>query len=181
MTDADTPNTPDESHEDDSAQQPRIGTVVEPQIDDDLEKLLGLKGAKRSGKHFIRVQKELEALDTDGDAKITFKEFAKRLEYVKPPQEPLAPVAQLRRLVGVLAGPVNPVRCDARVRVGLAEGEEVDPGLEGADMVRRAVGEGPVRVARPQFGREVIVPLHVRVEDERAGFWGHGDVHAAWL
>ena len=62
--------------------------------DDDLEKLLGLKGAKRIGKHFIRVQKELEALDTDGDAKITFKEFAKLLEYVKPPQEPLAPVTE---------------------------------------------------------------------------------------
>ena len=62
--------------------------------DDDLEKLLGLKGAKRIGKHFLRVQKELEALDTDGDAKITFKEFAKLLEYVKPPQEPLAPVTE---------------------------------------------------------------------------------------
>ena len=62
--------------------------------DDELEKLLGLKGAKRIGKHFLRVQKELEALDTDGDAKITFKEFAKLLEYVKPPQEPLAPVTE---------------------------------------------------------------------------------------
>ena len=59
-----------------------------------LRQLLGLKGAKRIGKHFIRVQKELEALDTDGDAKITFKEFAKLLEYVKPPQEPLAPVTE---------------------------------------------------------------------------------------
>ena len=53
-----------------------------------------------------------------------------------PPQllQPLAPVAQLRRLVVVLTRPVNPVRRDARVRVGLAEGEEVDPRLERADL-----------------------------------------------
>ena len=43
-------------------------------------------------------------------------------------------------------------------------------------MVRRAVGEGPVRVARPRLGREVVVPLHVRVYDERAGLRGDGDV-----
>ena len=36
MTDADTPNTPDESHEDGSTAQPMIGTVVEQQIDDEL-------------------------------------------------------------------------------------------------------------------------------------------------
>ena len=71
--------------------------------DDELEKLLGLKGAKRIGKHFIRVQKELEALDTDGDAKITFKEFAKLLEYVKPPQEPLAPVTATGPEAGEIA------------------------------------------------------------------------------
>ena len=65
--------------------------------------------------------------------------------------------------------------CNARVRVGLAEGEEVDPGLERPDVLRRAVGEGPVRVARPRLGREVVVPLHVRVDDERAGLWGDGD------
>ena len=53
-----------------------------------------------------------------------------------PPQgqEPLAPVAQLRRLVVVFATAVEPVGRNARVRVGLAEGEEVDPGLEGADL-----------------------------------------------
>ena len=73
------------------------GLSAKLKADDDLEKLLGLKGAKRIGKHFIRVQKELEALDTDGDAKITFKEFAKLLEYVKPPQEPLAPVTEGER------------------------------------------------------------------------------------
>ena len=63
-----------------------------------------------------------------------------------PPQgqEPLAPVAQLRRLVVVFATAVEPVGCNARVRVGLAEREEVDPGLEGANMVRRAVGDGGI-------------------------------------
>ena len=62
-------------------------------------------------------------------------------------------MAQLRRLVVVLSGPVNPVRCDARVRVGLAEREEVDPRLERANVLRRAVGEGPVRVTRPKVSR----------------------------
>ena len=43
-------------------------------------------------------------------------------------------MAQLRRLVVVLSGPVNPVRCNARVRVRLAEGEEVDPRLKRTDL-----------------------------------------------
>ena len=62
------------------------------------------------------------------------------------------------------------------MRVRFAEWEEVDPGLEGADVVRRAVGEGPVRVARARFRREVVVSLHVRVYYERAGLRGDGDV-----
>ena len=49
-------------------------------------------------------------------------------------QEPLAPVAQLRRLVVIFSRAELAVWCDARVRVRLAEGEEVDPGLEGADL-----------------------------------------------
>ncbi|HBZ96222.1 MAG TPA: DNA gyrase subunit A [Phycisphaerales bacterium] len=36
MTDSETPNRPDESHEDASTSQPMIGTVVEQQIDDEL-------------------------------------------------------------------------------------------------------------------------------------------------
>ena len=60
----------------------------------------------------------------------------RRRSLTLPPQgqEPLAPVAQLRGLVVIFSTAVEAVRCDARVRVGLAEGEEVDPGLEGADL-----------------------------------------------
>ena len=56
-------------------------------------------------------------------------------------------MAQLRRLVVVLSRPVKPVRCDARVRVGLAEREEVDPRLEGADLC----GNQPVRRVLESF------------------------------
>ena len=60
----------------------------------------------------------------------------RRRSLTLPPQgqEPLAPVAQLRRLIIIFTGTVKPVWRNARVRVGLAEGEEVDPGLEGADL-----------------------------------------------
>ena len=133
----------------------------------------------------------------------------------RPPQgqEPLAPVAQLRRLIVIFSTAVEAVGRNARVRVGLAEGEEVDPRLErsdlcgkqpvfrvhsslshfsamtvaagtrrkfdfhtGVDVVRRAVGEGTVRVTRAGLGREVVVSLHVRVYYERAGLRGDGDV-----
>jgi len=60
----------------------------------------------------------------------------RRRSLALPPQgqEPLAPMAQLRRLVVVLSTAVEAVRCNARVRVRLAEGEEVDPRLERADL-----------------------------------------------
>ena len=62
--------------------------------DDELETLLGLKGAKRIGKHFMRIQKELEGLDGDGDANLTFDEFAKLFSYVSPPSGPLPDVSE---------------------------------------------------------------------------------------
>ena len=73
----------------------------------------------------------------------------RRRSLTLPPQgqEPLAPVAQLRRFIIVLARPVKPVRCDARVRVRLAEGEEVDPRLERADLC----GNQPVRRLHPRI------------------------------
>ena len=40
-------------------------------------------------------------------------------------QEPLAPMAQLRRLIVIFTTAVEAVGRNARVRVGLAEGEEV--------------------------------------------------------
>ena len=46
----------------------------------------------------------------------------------------------------------------------------------GVDVVRRAVGEGPVRVARARLGREVVVSLHIRVYYERAGFGWDGQI-----
>ena len=60
----------------------------------------------------------------------------RRRSLTLPPQgqEPLAPVAQLRRLVVIFATAVEPVWCNARVRVSLAEREEVDPRLEGPDL-----------------------------------------------
>ena len=66
--------------------------------DEELQALL--KAAGLNPQFYV-----FEQLDSDGDAKITFKEFAKLLEYVKPPQEPLAPVA---RLGVALAQPRSP-------------------------------------------------------------------------
>ena len=44
-------------------------------------------------------------------------------------------MAQLGRLIIIFARPIDSVRRDARVRVGLAEGEEVDPRLKRADVI----------------------------------------------